>query len=154
MENSNIQNIINVINYKLNTNYMPCNYFTGWEEWNEGSQYFNLLLGSNIASKQYDKKIEMLKTLDFIEDVEPNGVERVAILMKKENLNLEIFSNLANAYKVWELLGDIPIDEDENIDENFVLKEFEVEFEKGTSYFEIWYWIEKQFDISIGETFF
>ena len=87
MDNSHIESIVNVINYKLNTNYMPCDYFTGWKDWNEGTQYFNLLLGSDIASKEYNKKVEALKTLDFIEDVAENGIERVAIMMKKENLN-------------------------------------------------------------------
>ena len=56
--------------------------------------------------------------------------------------------------EVWENLGDIPVDEDDNLDEDFVIEEMNVTFSKGTDKYDVWHWIEETFNISIGDTFF
>ena len=45
---------------------------------------------------------------------------------------------------LWDKLGDIPCDEDENIEESFE------HFNIGTEKFEIWHWFEWFFDIQLG----
>jgi len=52
---------------------------------------------------------------------------------------------LQRARKHWEELGDIPVDEDDCIEEDFLL------FEKGTDKFEIWYWFEEAFHVSVAK---
>ncbi len=47
--------------------------------------------------------------------------------------------------QLWEMLGDIPTDDDEDIEEGFL------DFPIGTHRYEIWHWFEKTFDISIAE---
>jgi len=50
---------------------------------------------------------------------------------------------MEEAKKLWEELGDVPIDENEDIDIDWHI------FEKGTSKFDIWTWFEEEFNISI-----
>lgn len=52
---------------------------------------------------------------------------------------------IQSAEALWKKLGDIPINEDEEIDEDFM------QFEKGTDRYEIWHWLEEKFDISIAK---
>lgn len=49
--------------------------------------------------------------------------------------------------KLWEKLGDIPCDEenDQYIEEPFL------HFEKGTDKYIIWHWFEEKFNISVAE---
>ena len=49
------------------------------------------------------------------------------------------------AKKLWEELGDIPIDEDECIDEDWRY------FDKGTHIYDIWHWFEEEFNLSVSE---
>ena len=49
------------------------------------------------------------------------------------------------ALKLWAKLGDIPVDEDDNILEPFL------DFEIGTDKFEIWHWFEDSFDLSVAK---
>jgi hypothetical protein len=50
-----------------------------------------------------------------------------------------------NVQDVWDSLRDIPVDEDDNTESEF--KHFPV----GTNKFDIWFWIEEEFDVSIAE---
>lgn len=52
---------------------------------------------------------------------------------------------LQTAKALWEQLGNIPINEDEELDEDFM------DFEKGTDRYEVWHWFEDKFDISIAK---
>jgi len=52
--------------------------------------------------------------------------------------------NIKQALKVWGELGNIPIDTDDQIEQDFK------HFKKGTDRFEIWVWIEETFNISIA----
>ena len=42
--------------------------------------------------------------------------------------------------KLWDKLGDIPINDDEEIEEDFL------HFEKGTDRYTIWHWFEEEND--------
>ena len=53
-----------------------------------------------------------------------------------------------NPDKYWKELGDIPLDEEGDTDEEFY------HFPKGTSPYEIWHWFEEYFDITIGDKYF
>ena len=55
------------------------------------------------------------------------------------------------AKKLWLQLGDIPVDKDDNIDEDFYVKETDTLFTKGTDKIEIWHWFEETFDLSVAE---
>lgn len=59
--------------------------------------------------------------------------------------------DLQTAQKIWEHFGDVPVDEDDNIDEDFEIPELDVFFEKGTDKFEVWHWFEETFDISVAK---
>ena len=47
--------------------------------------------------------------------------------------------------KLWGMLGDVCVNEDDEIDEDFL------HFEKGTDKFEIWHWFEETFNISVAK---
>jgi hypothetical protein len=49
------------------------------------------------------------------------------------------------ARKLWEMLGDVPTNEDDEIDGPFL------HFEIGTDKFEIWHWFEEKFDLSVAK---
>lgn len=47
--------------------------------------------------------------------------------------------------KLWEELGNIPINENEEIEERFLF------FDIGTPREEIWHWFEDEFNLSVAE---
>jgi hypothetical protein len=47
--------------------------------------------------------------------------------------------------KLWDILGNIPTDENDEIEEPFL------HFEIGTDKFEIWHWFEEKFDLSVAK---
>lgn len=53
--------------------------------------------------------------------------------------------SLDEAIFLWNKLGDIPTNEDDEIEEDFL------HFEIGTDKFEIWHWFEEKFDLSVGK---
>lgn len=53
-------------------------------------------------------------------------------------------NKIACAKVLWADLGNIPINDEEEIDEPFL------DFEKGTDMHDIWHWFEETFDVSIG----
>jgi len=58
---------------------------------------------------------------------------------------LSDMSELEQAKFLWEKLGDIPTNEDDEIEERFL------HFDKGTDKFEIWHWFEENFDLSVAK---
>ena len=52
-------------------------------------------------------------------------------------------NKLKEAKKLWEELGDIPINEDEEIDIEWH------KFPKGTNRIYIWHWFEEEYNISV-----
>ena len=59
--------------------------------------------------------------------------------------------DLNTAKKLWSELGDIPVTEDDDLDEDFIIKESNTVFEKGTDKFEVWGWFEETFNISVAK---
>jgi len=53
-------------------------------------------------------------------------------------------NKLEEAKELWQLLGDIPINDDEKIEE------WVLEFEPGTPREDIWRWFEETFDLSVA----
>jgi len=53
--------------------------------------------------------------------------------------------NITEAFNVWAALGDIPVDNNMNIELDFL------HFPAGTDAMEIWHWIEDTYDVSIAE---
>jgi len=47
--------------------------------------------------------------------------------------------------ELWKELGDVPIDENEEIEISFL------DFEIGTDKFNIWHWFEETFDLSVAK---
>lgn len=69
---------------------------------------------------------------------------------------LHVYSQIAKkklATKLWKKLGDIPIDEDECIDEPFTCPPI-VNFPAGTDREYIWHWFEETFDVSVHSLMF
>jgi hypothetical protein len=56
------------------------------------------------------------------------------------------------AVSLWNELGDVPVNEEDEIDENFYTHTGFM-FEKGTDKFEIWQWFEDVFFISVAKDF-
>ena len=52
--------------------------------------------------------------------------------------------NIKQALKVWEALGDIPVNDKDEIEAYFM------GWEIGTDKLEVWNWIENTYDVSIG----
>jgi len=51
---------------------------------------------------------------------------------------------IKQALKVWAALGDVPINDDDEIDLSFM------HFEQGTDLHDVWHWIENTYNVSIG----
>lgn len=65
------------------------------------------------------------------------------------SLNIHSKSNITQrAQYIWQKLGDIPTDDDGNIEEAFH------SFSVGTNREQIWHWIERTFNISVHELMF
>lgn len=54
------------------------------------------------------------------------------------------------AKKLWNILGDIPINEDDELEEDFDTNTGLI-FESGTDKFEVWNWFEEHFNLSVAE---
>lgn len=62
---------------------------------------------------------------------------------------MKILNSLQIAKYHWKRLGDIPINDEEEIDQDFYV--FDLCFEKGTSRTEIWHWFETTFNVNIAK---
>jgi hypothetical protein len=52
-----------------------------------------------------------------------------------------------NITELWDELGNIPVNDDLDIEQPFL------NFEIGTNAYDIWHWFEEKFNISLGEMF-
>lgn len=57
-------------------------------------------------------------------------------------------SKFDKAKKLWEKLGDVPVNEDDEIDEVFE------HFEVGTDKLDIWHWFEENFNVRVIDLMF
>jgi hypothetical protein len=58
---------------------------------------------------------------------------------------LSDMDSLDEASFFWNILGDIPVNEEDEIEEEFL------GFKIGTDKFEIWHWFEEKFDLSVAK---
>lgn len=60
-------------------------------------------------------------------------------------------SNLIESKCYWSKLRGIPVNENDELDEDFDLPEREISFEKSTDKFDVWHWVEQKqtYNISI-----
>lgn len=56
-----------------------------------------------------------------------------------------MIKTLEKAKELWEELGDIPVNDQEEIDDPFL------DFEIGTDMYEIWHWFEETFNVSVAK---
>jgi hypothetical protein len=61
---------------------------------------------------------------------------------------MKLTKKLKECDELWENLGDVPVNESEEIEEDFL------HFEKGTDVYEIWHWFEETYNISVGRRYF
>ena len=54
------------------------------------------------------------------------------------------YGNVEETQKLWDKLGDVPINENEEIEENFL------HFLAGTDREDIWHWFEEKFDLNVA----
>lgn len=57
--------------------------------------------------------------------------------------------SLEVAKSLWSKLGDIPVDDNEDLDEDFVTPF--ITFKKGTSNTDVWHWFESKFNLSVAK---
>ena len=96
----------------------------------------SLLIDTNpqVDAKKFD-----------VDNLELDELESIEDMRACPNCKTDGFLSDDVARKIWEMLGDVPTNEDGEIDESFL------HFEIGTDKFEIWHWFEETFDISITE---
>lgn len=58
-------------------------------------------------------------------------------------------TRIEEARYFWNKLGDIPVNEDDEIDAEFQMND--VTFEVGTDKFEIWHYFEEKYDLSVAK---
>ena len=87
------------------------------------------------SEKRYGQAKEILeeKMLEYLAFFEKKG-----IVIERE-------AKLSYVTKLWDKLGDIPCNDDEDIEEEFL------HFPVGTQRYEIWHWFESKFDLSVAE---
>jgi len=95
-------------------------------ESNSDSKLIDFVKGIAIENEDFDTSI--LGISDVIEYIE----EFCAVL---DFYDEELF---------WEALGNVPLNEDDKLDDDFFI------FDKGTDIFEVWEWFEEKFDTQIG----
>jgi len=65
-----------------------------------------------------------------------------------DKLDQKVFEYKDNNYscnQIWDKLGEIPVNELDELDETFLM------FNKGVDKFEVWHWIEGEFNVCIAE---
>lgn len=65
--------------------------------------------------------------------------------MKRSQMTQEQIYDLAKAKDLWKILGNIPVNENDEIEESFL------DFPIGTDKFEIWHWFEEEFNLSVAK---
>jgi len=97
------------------------------------------------VKKEYRPWPEIRFALEYAKD-------RVLHLSEKELEELEeLISKRITAKKLWEELGDVAVNVDDEIDEEFLVEELGITFDRGTDKEYIWHWFEETFNISIAQ---
>lgn len=96
------------------------------------------------------------KMFPFLKNIKANNLTAAESVVKENTPEYKTVDDIPSEYLakrtdklsaklLWERLGNISIDDNENIDEPFIF------FEKGTDRFEIWHWFEEHYNVSIAE---
>lgn len=68
------------IKEQIGISFELCDYFTGVKQFN-GRPYFNIILNERVSESQQMVHLERLtKVSSLIHEIQPNGIERVAIV--------------------------------------------------------------------------
>ena len=101
----------------------------------------NLLIDTNpqIGAEKFD--VTGIVMIDTLRDQECPHCETDGYLMDLNSKETPV----QTAKILWEKLGDIPINDEEELDEPFM------QFEKGTDRYEVWHWFEEKFNVSVAK---
>ena len=91
--------------------------------------------------KSYEFLEDRKETLMLVEDSE-------FVSRAKQSAGNDLYI-LEVAESLWSALGDIPVNEDDELDEDFI-NCFNT-FEKGTDKTEVWHWFESTFNLSVAK---
>tara|TARA_R110001592_G_scaffold211167_1_gene462944 strand:- start:637 stop:876 length:240 start_codon:yes stop_codon:yes gene_type:complete len=64
---------------------------------------------------------------------------------------IKMKNTLEIAKKLWVELGDIPVNEDMELNEEFNPENYDAVFEIGTDCEEVWHWFEETFNLSVAK---
>lgn len=136
------------IDFKLFEDYQYKLYYdTEWDRIMPVVQKINSLAqGWEFESKERDK-FEEIFDIDFTMSNFLNGEIDEICKRCSDFINWYNKSSIKRD-ELWEQLGDTPINDEEEIEVEFL------QFEKGTHREEIWHWFESEFNFSIGEAYF
>ena len=93
---------------------------------------------------------ELAELQSLVEHIDSNDVE----LLQAAGVPEEEYNKLLRidqAKELWEELGNTPVNEDMELDEEFNPKGFDAVFEIGTDCFDVWHWFEETFDLSVAK---
>jgi len=79
---------------------------------------------------------------------EEENIVRVSFLFGQNKVYDDMLAEeamLQAAKKLWEELGDVPVDEDDDLEEDWK------HFPAGTNKFEVWQWFEDKFNVSVAK---
>lgn len=65
------------------------------------------------------------------------------------HLKIRVMTTIEEAKYYWKLLGNIPVNEDDEIEEEFAMTD--VVFGVGTDKFEIWQYFEERYNVSVAK---
>lgn len=105
-----------------------------------------IVLEDGLVSKVMSNK--QMEVIVYDRDGEQDIIQRHKAQVGLVDLEGHV-QNCATARFWWEILGDIPVDSEECIEEDVTL--MDRDFDKGTEITEIWHWFEDTFDISVAE---
>jgi len=105
-------------------------------------RFYEPVSGCNINKSEFDIPINYRIKIRHSEG------EDVKCLL---NDALSEIKNISRALILWNLLGDVHVNEEDELDEDFVNEEGSVLFPKGTDKIEVWNWFEEEFDLSVAK---
>jgi hypothetical protein len=77
-------------------------------------------------------------------------IEGVMYAKYRYKHNIKEIARTIKMLVAWGRLGDTPVNEEEEIDEEFTTGVKETTFEKGTCIYDIWGWFEEEFNVSVA----
>jgi hypothetical protein len=101
--------------------------------------------GNYIAREYYESIEDVQKRMSSIDYSYYISTANNILNFYTKDLSLEIPVSEFEWRILWDKLGNIPVNEDDEIEEPFE------HFAVGTDKFEIWHWFEWFFDITLGE---